>query len=154
MAYAYLVVSPPDMGNNFEEVWQLHLDPFELSPSNSSQIHNTSFINWYPFQMAKAASNKTSTKTDLKYPEIEEDALQFILDSCETSISKYSRFLKVKNKNKTAHLSLWGKSCTPSTYGLLYHLIVGKWINGFGHNISKTVEPKSVSETASCRLVH
>jgi hypothetical protein len=63
MAYAYLVVSPPDMRNNFEE-------------------------------MAKAASNKTSTKNDLKYPEIEEDALQFILDSCETSISKYSRFLK------------------------------------------------------------
>ncbi|KAH0944047.1 hypothetical protein HID58_003684, partial [Brassica napus] len=63
MAYAYLVVSPPDMSNSFEE-------------------------------MAKAASNKSSTNKDLKYPEIEEEALQFILDSCETSISKYSRFLK------------------------------------------------------------
>ncbi|CAH8356382.1 unnamed protein product [Eruca vesicaria subsp. sativa] len=63
MAYAYLIVSPPDMSNSFEE-------------------------------MAKAASNKSSTNKDLKYPEIEEEALQFILDSCETSISKYSRFLK------------------------------------------------------------
>ncbi|CAH2054592.1 unnamed protein product [Thlaspi arvense] len=63
MAYAYLVVSPPDMRNSFEE-------------------------------MAEAASNKSSTNKDLKYPEIEEEALQFILDSCETSISKYSRFLK------------------------------------------------------------
>ncbi|VVA96844.1 unnamed protein product [Arabis nemorensis] len=63
MAYAYLVVSPPDMRNSFEE-------------------------------MAKAASNKSSTNKDLKYPEIEEEALQFILDTCEASISKYSRFLK------------------------------------------------------------
>ncbi|CAA7050960.1 unnamed protein product [Microthlaspi erraticum] len=63
MAYAYLVVSPPNMRNSFEE-------------------------------MAKAASNKSSTKKDLSYPEIEEEALQFILDSCETSISKFSRFLK------------------------------------------------------------
>lgn len=68
-------------------------------------MYNTSLLNLYPFQMAKAASNKTSTKKDLKYPEIEEEALQFILDSCETSISKYSRFLKVKI-TKTAHLSL------------------------------------------------
>lgn len=49
--------------------------------------------------MAKAASNKSSTNKDLKYPELEEEALQFILDSCETSISKYSRFLKVKLRN-------------------------------------------------------
>ena len=45
--------------------------------------------------MAAAASNKTNVKKDMKYPEIEEQALQFVLDSCETSISKYSKFLQV-----------------------------------------------------------
>ncbi|KAK0590324.1 hypothetical protein LWI29_025386 [Acer saccharum] len=45
-------------------------------------------------QMAAAASNKTNVKKDMKYPEIEEQALQFVLDSCETSISKYSKFLQ------------------------------------------------------------
>ncbi|KAK4845593.1 hypothetical protein QYF36_006874 [Acer negundo] len=39
-------------------------------------------------------SNKTNVKKDMKYPEIEEQALQFVLDSCETSISKYSKFLQ------------------------------------------------------------
>ncbi|OMP06217.1 hypothetical protein CCACVL1_01671 [Corchorus capsularis] len=63
MAYAYLVVSPPSMSKQFEE-------------------------------MAAAASNKSTTKKDLRYPEIEEKALQFILDSCESSISKYSKFLQ------------------------------------------------------------
>jgi hypothetical protein len=46
--------------------------------------------------MAAAASNKTTTKKDLRYPEIEEQALQFILDSCESSISKYNKFLQVR----------------------------------------------------------
>ncbi|XP_059449906.1 ribulose-1,5 bisphosphate carboxylase/oxygenase large subunit N-methyltransferase, chloroplastic [Corylus avellana] len=45
-------------------------------------------------EMAAAASNKTTTKKDLRYPEIEEEALQFILDSCESSISKYNKFLQ------------------------------------------------------------
>lgn len=45
--------------------------------------------------MAAAASNKASTKKDIRYPEIEEEALQFILDSCESSISKYNKFLQV-----------------------------------------------------------
>ncbi|KAK4845530.1 hypothetical protein QYF36_006169 [Acer negundo] len=45
-------------------------------------------------EMAAAASNKTNIKKDMKYPEIEEQALQFVLDSCETSISKYSKFLQ------------------------------------------------------------
>ncbi|XP_062152534.1 ribulose-1,5 bisphosphate carboxylase/oxygenase large subunit N-methyltransferase, chloroplastic [Alnus glutinosa] len=45
-------------------------------------------------EMAAAASNKTTTKKDLRYPEIEEQALQFILDSCESSISKYNKFLQ------------------------------------------------------------
>lgn len=49
------------------------------------------------FQMAAAASNKSTSKKDMKYPEIEEEALQFILDSCESSISKYSKFLQVVN---------------------------------------------------------
>ncbi|KAK7818765.1 ribulose-1 [Quercus suber] len=45
-------------------------------------------------EMAAAASNKNTTKKDLRFPEIEEQALQFILDSCESSISKYNRFLQ------------------------------------------------------------
>ncbi|KAM3684515.1 hypothetical protein ACB094_11G052200 [Castanea mollissima] len=45
-------------------------------------------------EMAAAASNKNTTKKDLRYPEIEEQALQFILDCCESSISKYNRFLQ------------------------------------------------------------
>ncbi|KAI5660639.1 hypothetical protein M9H77_19962 [Catharanthus roseus] len=45
-------------------------------------------------EMAAAASNKTISKKDLSYPELEENALQFILDTCESSISKYSKFLQ------------------------------------------------------------
>lgn len=45
-------------------------------------------------EMAAAASNKTTSKKDLIYPELEEEALQFILDSCESSISKYSKFIQ------------------------------------------------------------
>ncbi|KAK4341773.1 hypothetical protein RND71_037589 [Anisodus tanguticus] len=66
MAFAYLVVSPPSMSRQFEE-------------------------------MAAAASNKNTSKKDIKYPEIEE-ALQFILDSCESSISKYSKFLQASGE--------------------------------------------------------
>ncbi|XP_030965829.1 ribulose-1,5 bisphosphate carboxylase/oxygenase large subunit N-methyltransferase, chloroplastic isoform X2 [Quercus lobata] len=46
-------------------------------------------------EMAAAASNKNTAKKDLRYPEIEEQALQFILDCCESSISKYNRFLQI-----------------------------------------------------------
>ncbi|CAI0383443.1 unnamed protein product [Linum tenue] len=45
-------------------------------------------------EIAAAASNKTAMKKDKPYPEIEEQALQFILDSCESSISKYTKFLQ------------------------------------------------------------
>ncbi|KAF5726536.1 ribulose-1 5 bisphosphate carboxylase/oxygenase [Tripterygium wilfordii] len=45
-------------------------------------------------EMAAAASNKTGFKKDIEYPEIMERALQFILDSCESSISKYNKFLQ------------------------------------------------------------
>ncbi|GMP53219.1 hypothetical protein CsSME_00018753 [Camellia sinensis var. sinensis] len=45
-------------------------------------------------EMAAAASNKTTSKKDIKYHEIEEEALQFILDTCESSLSKYTRFLQ------------------------------------------------------------
>ncbi|XP_068644007.1 ribulose-1,5 bisphosphate carboxylase/oxygenase large subunit N-methyltransferase, chloroplastic [Aristolochia californica] len=62
MAFAYLVVSPPDMGRYFGE-------------------------------MAAASSNKSTSKKDCRYPEIEEQALQCILDCCEASISKYTKFL-------------------------------------------------------------
>jgi len=66
MAYAFLVVSPPDMSQRFEE-------------------------------MAVAASNKNSTKPGFNYPELEEWALQFILDCCESNISKYSKYLEGGN---------------------------------------------------------
>ncbi|TQD75908.1 hypothetical protein C1H46_038539 [Malus baccata] len=46
-------------------------------------------------EMAAAASNKSTTKKDLRYSEIEEEALQFILDTCEASISKYNKFLQI-----------------------------------------------------------
>ncbi|TYI13490.1 hypothetical protein ES332_A08G061000v1 [Gossypium tomentosum] len=45
-------------------------------------------------EMAAMASNESIIRKDLRYPEIEEKAVQFILDSCESSISKYSKFLK------------------------------------------------------------
>ncbi|XP_073145925.1 ribulose-1,5 bisphosphate carboxylase/oxygenase large subunit N-methyltransferase, chloroplastic [Henckelia pumila] len=45
-------------------------------------------------EMAAAASNKSTSKKDTRYLEIEEEALQFILDVCEASISKYSKFIQ------------------------------------------------------------
>nr|XP_043620745.1 ribulose-1,5 bisphosphate carboxylase/oxygenase large subunit N-methyltransferase, chloroplastic [Erigeron canadensis] len=45
-------------------------------------------------EMAAAASNKTNSNKELRYPELEEQAFQFILDSCESSISKYTKFLQ------------------------------------------------------------
>ncbi|KAL8150958.1 hypothetical protein V2J09_020766 [Rumex salicifolius] len=44
--------------------------------------------------MAAAASNNYQAKKDIIYPEMEDQALQFLLDSCESSISKYSKFLQ------------------------------------------------------------
>ncbi|XP_020264358.1 ribulose-1,5 bisphosphate carboxylase/oxygenase large subunit N-methyltransferase, chloroplastic-like isoform X2 [Asparagus officinalis] len=61
MAYAYLVVSPPDMSQKFDE-------------------------------LAAAASRKR--KSGKMYPELEEQTLQFILDCCESSISKYTKLLQ------------------------------------------------------------
>ncbi|CAL5019316.1 unnamed protein product [Urochloa decumbens] len=66
MAYAFLVVSPPDMSQRFEE-------------------------------MAVAASNKNSSKPGFNYPELEEEALQFILDCCESNIAKYTKYLEGGN---------------------------------------------------------
>ncbi|KAI3509670.1 hypothetical protein L1887_25132 [Cichorium endivia] len=45
-------------------------------------------------EMAAAASNKNSNNKEIRYPELEEQAFQFILDSCESSISKYTKFLQ------------------------------------------------------------
>ncbi|XP_057955305.1 ribulose-1,5 bisphosphate carboxylase/oxygenase large subunit N-methyltransferase, chloroplastic isoform X3 [Malania oleifera] len=45
-------------------------------------------------EIAAAASNKATSKKDVRYPELEEKALQFILDNCESSISKYTKFLQ------------------------------------------------------------
>lgn len=58
------------------------------------------------FQMAAAASNKTTSKKDIRYPEIEEQALQFILDCCESSISKYSKFIQVMDVLKLQGYSI------------------------------------------------
>ncbi|KAI4963398.1 hypothetical protein ZWY2020_014151 [Hordeum vulgare] len=63
MAYAFLVVSPPEMIQRFEE-------------------------------MAVAASNKGSSKPAVNYPELDEQALQFILDCCESSIKRYTKYLE------------------------------------------------------------
>uniref|UniRef100_A0A803MVF0 Rubisco LSMT substrate-binding domain-containing protein n=1 Tax=Chenopodium quinoa TaxID=63459 RepID=A0A803MVF0_CHEQI len=63
MAYAYLVVSPPSMLQQFDK-------------------------------MAAVASNKTGAKKNIRYPEIDEQAFQFILDTCEASIAKYTKFLQ------------------------------------------------------------
>ncbi|KAL0307252.1 UNVERIFIED_CONTAM: Ribulose-1,5 bisphosphate carboxylase/oxygenase large subunit N-methyltransferase, chloroplastic [Sesamum radiatum] len=76
-------------------------------------------------EMAAAASNKTTSKKDVVYPEIEEEALQFILDMCEASISKYSKFLQAS-----------------------------KWFDGFGRDKSEASEPKTVLETASCGFMY
>ncbi|XP_059661275.1 uncharacterized protein LOC132307503 [Cornus florida] len=45
-------------------------------------------------QFEEMAAAARMSKKDIRYPEIEEQALQFILDSCEFSISKYSKFLQ------------------------------------------------------------
>jgi hypothetical protein len=47
--------------------------------------------------MAVAASNKGSSKPAVQYPELDEDALQFILDCCESSIKKYTKYLEVRS---------------------------------------------------------
>lgn len=43
-------------------------------------------------ELAAAASSKS--KSGPEYPELEEQTLQFILDCCESSISKYTKFLE------------------------------------------------------------
>ncbi|MFQ6620081.1 hypothetical protein Gotur_000772 [Gossypium turneri] len=68
--------------------WPLELMAYAylaVSPPSMSKLFD---------EIAAAASNKSTIKKDLRYPDIEEKALQFILDSCESSISKYSKFLQ------------------------------------------------------------
>lgn len=91
MAYAYLAVSPPSMRRQFKEVGQFSLLNYE-----SMFQYCITCLKHLLFQMAAAASNKTTTKKDLRYPEIEEHALQFIVDACESSLSKYNKFLQVR----------------------------------------------------------
>ncbi|XP_042376287.1 ribulose-1,5 bisphosphate carboxylase/oxygenase large subunit N-methyltransferase, chloroplastic-like isoform X4 [Zingiber officinale] len=74
MAYSYLVVSPPNMRQYFEE-------------------------------MAAAASSRAASETGRKYPELEEQALQYLLDCCESSISKYSKFLQDGDTLNSGQLS-------------------------------------------------
>ncbi|KAJ8445650.1 hypothetical protein Cgig2_009051 [Carnegiea gigantea] len=45
-------------------------------------------------ELAAAAANKTAGTKDIRFPELDEQALQFILDNCEASIAKYSKFLQ------------------------------------------------------------
>ncbi|KAK9676625.1 hypothetical protein RND81_11G089100 [Saponaria officinalis] len=45
-------------------------------------------------EMAAIASNQTRAQKNLRYPELDEEAFQFILDTCEASIAKYSKFLQ------------------------------------------------------------
>ncbi|XP_074556686.1 ribulose-1,5 bisphosphate carboxylase/oxygenase large subunit N-methyltransferase, chloroplastic isoform X2 [Curcuma longa] len=74
MAYSYLVVSPPNMSQYFEE-------------------------------MAAAASSRAASETGRKYPELEEQALQYLLDCCESSISKYTKFLQDGGTPNSGQLS-------------------------------------------------
>ncbi|KAG6417036.1 hypothetical protein SASPL_124477 [Salvia splendens] len=67
--------------------------PLELMAYAYLAVSPPSMISQFD-EMAAAASNKTTSKKDIRYGEIEEDALQFILDSCEACISKYSKFLQ------------------------------------------------------------
>ncbi|KAG9448581.1 hypothetical protein H6P81_008546 [Aristolochia fimbriata] len=79
--------------------WPLELMAFAylaVSPPNMRS---------YFEEMAAAASNKSNTKKDRRYPEIEEQALQFILDSCEAAISRYTKFL-----NEVGYLDLGATS--------------------------------------------
>lgn len=95
-AFAYLAVSPPSLSNQFDEVW--FPTSFILMFLNFIKQYLSQCVSVYCYQMAAAASNKSTAKKDLNYPDIEEEALQFILDSCETSISKYNKFLQVTDK--------------------------------------------------------
>lgn len=45
-------------------------------------------------EMASTAAGKNMSRRGINYPELEEQTLQFILDCCELSISKYSKFLQ------------------------------------------------------------
>ncbi|XP_073011218.1 ribulose-1,5 bisphosphate carboxylase/oxygenase large subunit N-methyltransferase, chloroplastic [Typha latifolia] len=45
-------------------------------------------------EMAAAASNRSTAKRGIDYPELEEQTLQFISDCCESSISKYSKYIE------------------------------------------------------------
>lgn len=94
-------------------------------------------------QMAATASNKTTSNKDLRYPEIEEQALQFILDSCESSISKYNKFLQARKHFNKELLNLFEnmssisrQQVNPSRVSL--GRSAGKWIAGFGRDFSET----------------
>ncbi|KAG0469038.1 hypothetical protein HPP92_018366 [Vanilla planifolia] len=43
-------------------------------------------------EIASVAAGKSKSKAGIKFPELEEQALQYILECCESSISKYSKF--------------------------------------------------------------
>ncbi|MBA0610250.1 hypothetical protein Godav_011118, partial [Gossypium davidsonii] len=69
--------------------------PLELMAYAYLTVSPPSMSNQFE-EMAAMASNESIIRKDLRYHEIEEKALQFILDNCESSISKYSKFLKVR----------------------------------------------------------
>ncbi|XP_078438211.1 rubisco methyltransferase family protein [Wolffia australiana] len=53
-------------------------------------------------EMAAAASNDSNNKKRISYPDLEESMLQFILDTCESSISKYNKFLQTGGSLETS----------------------------------------------------
>ncbi|CAI9089842.1 OLC1v1024489C2 [Oldenlandia corymbosa var. corymbosa] len=67
--------------------------PLELMAYAYLAVSPPAMKNWFD-DIAAAASNKSTCKKDISFPELQEDALQFILDNCESSISKYSKFLQ------------------------------------------------------------
>ncbi|XAR55243.1 [Ribulose-bisphosphate carboxylase]-lysine N-methyltransferase [Bertholletia excelsa] len=67
--------------------------PVELMAYAYLAVSPPSMITMFD-EMAASASNKITFKKDIRYPEMEEQALQYVLDSCESCISKYSKFLQ------------------------------------------------------------
>lgn len=99
MAYAFLVVSPPEMIQLFEEVSLLFGTNYFQNCVHTAiaRVVNTACLYYLFVQMAVAASNKGSSKPAVNYPELDEQALQFILDCCESSIKKYTKYLEVRS---------------------------------------------------------
>lgn len=67
--------------------------PVEMMPYAYLVVSPPSMLRLFD-ELAAAAANKTAGTKDMRFPELDEQALQFILDICEASIAKYSKFLQ------------------------------------------------------------